>query len=152
IQAWLVEEHTVPVIAVSFAFDGGAAQDPPGKPGVANLLSGLLDEGAGPLDSLAFQTALDEHSIDFSFDASRDTFSGSLRTLSRNRDEAARLVGLALTAPRFDAEPVERIRSQIITGIRAGERDPGEIASRAMMEAVFGGHPYALPSEGTVES
>jgi zinc protease len=152
IEAWLVAEHTVPVIAVSFAFEGGAAQDPAGKAGVANLLSGLLDEGAGPLDSRAFQSALDEYSIGLSFDASRDTFSGSLRTLSAHRDEAVRLARLALTEPRFDQEPVERIRSQVITGIKAGERDPGEIASRAMMEAVFGGHPYAAPSEGTAES
>ena len=47
VEAWLVEEHTVPVIAVSFAFEGGSAQDPAGKAGVANMLSGLLDEGAG---------------------------------------------------------------------------------------------------------
>lgn len=152
IEAWLVAEHTVPVIAVSFAFDGGSAQDPDGKPGVANMLSGLLDEGAGDLDSRAFQTALDDYSIGLSFDSSRDSFSGSLRTLSAHRDEAVRLARLALTEPRFDPEPVERIRSQIITGIRASERDPGEIASRAMMEAVFGGHPYAAPSEGTPES
>ncbi|HET7718243.1 MAG TPA: pitrilysin family protein [Bauldia sp.] len=152
IEAWLVEEHTVPVIAVSFAFKGGSAQDPEGKAGVANMLSGLLDEGAGPLDSRAFQAALDAYSIGLSFDASRDTFSGSLRTLSEHRDEAVRLARLALTQPRFDAEPVERIRSQIITGIKASERDPGEIASRAMMEAVFGAHPYGVPSEGTVES
>lgn len=152
IEAWLVEEHTVPVIAVSFAFEGGSAQDPEGKAGVAHLLSGLLDEGAGPLDSRDFQTALDDYSIGLSFDASRDTFSGSLQTLSQYRDEAVRLTRLALTEPRFDAEPVERIRSQIITRIRADERDPGEIASRTMMEAVFGGHPYANPKEGTAES
>lgn len=152
VQAWLVEEHTVPVIAVSFAFEGGSAQDPAGKAGTANLLSGLLDEGAGDLDSEAFQTALDDASIDLSFDASRDVFSGSLRTLSENRDEAVRLTRLALTAPRFDAEPVERIRAQILTGIVADERDPGEIANREMMEAVFGTHPYADPNEGTIDS
>ncbi len=152
IRAWLVEEHTVPVIAVSFAFEGGSTQDPEGKAGVSNMLSGLLDEGAGTLDSRAFQSALDEYSIGLSFGSSRDVFSGTLRTLSENRDEAARLAGLALTAPRFDAEPVERIRSQIITGIKASERDPGEIASREMMEAVFGGHPYAAPNSGTAES
>lgn len=152
IEAWLVEEHTVPVIAVSFAFEGGSAQDPEGKAGVAHMLSGLLDEGAGPLDSRDFQSALDEYSIGLSFDASRDTFSGSLQTLSQYRDEAVRLARLALTEPRFDAEPVERIRSQIITRIKAGERDPGEVASRTMMEAVFGGHPYANPKEGTAES
>ena len=152
IEAWLVEEHSVPVVAVSFAFEGGATQDPQDKPGVAYMLSGLLDEGAGDLDSRAFQTALDDYSIGLSFNASRDVFSGSLRTLSDSRQEAVRLARLALTDPRFDTEPVERIRAQIITGIKAGERDPGEIASREMMEAVFGGHPYADPNEGTIDS
>jgi zinc protease len=151
IEAWLVEEHSVPVVAVSFAFEGGASQDPKDKSGVAYMLSGLLDEGAGDLDSRAFQTALDDYSIGLSFDASRDVFSGSLRTLSDNRQEAVRLARLALTEPRLDTEPVERIRAQIITGIKAGERDPGEIASREMMEAVFGGHPYADPNEGTID-
>jgi zinc protease len=152
IEAWLVEERTVPVIAVSFAFEGGSAQDPEGKPGVAYMLSGLLDEGAGDLDSRAFQTALEASSIGLSFDASRDVFSGSLRTLSTNLDEAVRLARLALNEPRLDDEPVERIRSQILTGIRSSERDPGEIASREMMTAVFGEHPYADPNEGTAES
>jgi zinc protease len=152
IEAWLVQEDTVPVIAMSFAFLGGAAQDPPDKPGVANLLSGLLDEGAGPLDSRAFQGALDEFSIGLSFNAARDNFSGTLRTLADYRGEATRLMRLALTEPRFDEEPLERIRAQVLTGIRANERDPGEIASRAMMAAVFAGHPYASPSEGTVDS
>ena len=152
VEAWLVEEHTVPMVAVSFAFEGGSSQDPDGKAGVANMLSGLLDEGAGDLDSLAFQTALDDASIDLSFDASRDTFSGSLRTLSDSRDEAIRLTRLALTEPRFDAEPVERIRGQITAKIRSDEGDPGDIASRAMMKAIFGAHPYASATEGTVDS
>jgi hypothetical protein len=90
IEAWLVEEDTVPLIAMSFAFVGGASQDPAQLPGVANMLSGLLDEGAGDLDSQAFQGALDEYSIELSFDADRDTFGGSLKTLVENRDEAGR--------------------------------------------------------------
>lgn len=152
IEAWLVEEDTVPLIAMSFAFVGGAAQDPAQRPGVANMLSGLLDEGAGDLDSTAFQAALDAHSIELSFDADRDTFRGSLRTLVESRDEAARLLRLALTAPRFDTEPVERIRAQIIAGILSDERDPDDVASEALAAAVFPDHPYGRPVEGTLES
>ncbi len=137
------------MIAVSFAFEGGSAQDPAGKAGVAYMLSGLLDEaGRGRLDSRAFQTApLDEYSIGLSFDASRDTFSGSLRTLSAiAATRPCASPAWLLTEPRFGrgagrAHPLaDHHRHQV-----AGERDPGEIASRAMMEAVFGGHPYAAP-------
>ena len=152
IEAWLVEEDTVPLIAMSFAFDGGGAQDPVDRPGVANMLSGLLDEGAGDLDSKAFQAALDEFSIVLSFNAGRDSFSGSLKTLVENRDEAARLLKLALTEPRFDAEPVERIRAQIVAGITREERDPDSVAGKALIEAIFQDHPYGRPLEGTLES
>jgi zinc protease len=152
IEAWLVQEDTVPLIAMSFAFAGGAAQDPKDRPGVANLLSGLLDEGAGELDSQAFQAALDEFSIELSFDADRDNFSGSLATLVENRDEAVRLLRLALTEPRFDPEPVERIRAQIVAGIRSDERDPDSVAVEALIKAAFPDHPYGRPREGTIET
>jgi zinc protease len=152
IEAWLVQEDTVPLIAMSFAFAGGAAQDPKDRPGVANLLSGLLDEGAGELDSQAFQAALDEFSIELSFDADRDNFSGSLATLVENRDEAVRLLRLALTEPRFDPEPVERIRAQIVARIRSDERDPDTVAVEALIKAAFPDHPYGRPREGTIET
>ena len=152
ITAWLVEDESIPLISMSFAFEGGAAQDPADKPGVANMLSGLLDEGAGDLDSQAFQARLDELSIAMSFDASRDTFDGSLTTLSANRDEAARLLKLALTGPRFDAEPVERVRSQIAGSIKRGQGNPDQLAAQAMREATYPGHSYGRPVEGTPAS
>lgn len=152
IEAWLVQEDAIPLIAMSFAFHGGASQDPSDKPGVANLLTGLLDEGAGPLDSEAFQIALDDYSIDLSFSAGRDTFRGSIKTLTENSDQAVRLLKLALTEPRFDEEPVERIRAQIMAGIKATERDPDEVASTALMAALFPDHPYGRSSDGTIES
>src|SRR5690606_109083 len=96
IEAWLVSEDTLPMVTMSFAFTGGTVQDPADKPGVANMLSGLLDEGAGELDSQAFQGALSDSSIEIRSDASRDAFYGSFRALNVNRDEAVRLLRLAL--------------------------------------------------------
>jgi zinc protease len=152
IEAWLVEEDAVPVVAVSFAFVGGAAQDPADKPGVANMVSGLLDEGAGDLDSATFQSKLDEYSIELSFDAGPDAFYGRFRTLAENREEAAKLVKLALGAPRFDSEPVERIRAQIFASLRNDDRDPESVADRTLMETAFPGHPYGRPTDGTEQS
>lgn len=152
ITAWLVEDKTVPLVAMSFAFEGGAAQDPADRPGVANMLTGLLDEGAGDIDSAAFQARVEDLSVDLSFDAGRDAIFGSLRTLTENRAEAVRLLRLALTEPRFDAEPVDRIRAQLIAGIRRSERSPGDIASKLQMKANFPNHPYGRPVQGTADS
>ena len=84
IEAWLVEDYAVPLIALEFAFKGGAAQDPIGKSGAATLLASLLDEGAGPYDSEGFHRALDEDAIEISFSAGRDNLSGRLQSLARN--------------------------------------------------------------------
>jgi zinc protease len=152
ITAWLVEDYTVPIVALRFAFAGGVSQDPPGKEGIVNLMTGLFDEGAGDLDSDAFQTRLDDAGAEMSFRASRDNVYGSMRMLADQRSEALELMRLAVTAPRFDQAPIDRIRSQIAAGIRAQERDPEVEAGRRWLAALYGDHPYARPDEGTAQS
>jgi len=152
IEAWLVEDYAVPIVAVNFAFAGGTSQDPADRPGVANMLTGLLDEGAGDLDSKAFQAKLDELSIGLSFDAGRDEFFGTLKTLAENKDEAFSLLASAVQSPRFDAEPVERIRAQITVSINEAKKDPESVASATIRATAYPGHPYGQPPEGTIES
>ncbi len=153
IHALLVEDYTNPLIAMRFAFKGaGSTQDAAGKEGTANLLSGLLDEGAGDIDSAAFQSKLDELGVSLSFDSSYDNFSGNFRTIVENEDAAFDLLRLAVNEPRFDEEPVERIRGQLLAGIVANEQDPGTLAAKAFRSTVFPNHPYSRPSEGTVDT
>ena len=152
IEAWLVEEHSIPIVAVEIAFRGGGSLDPRGKEGLANLLSGLLDEGAGDRDSQSFQMRLEELAIRLGFQSYRDTFWASMKTLSENRDEAFALLGLALGAPRFDADAVERVRTQVLSGLKRDAEDPGEIAGRTFLATAFPYHPYGRPARGTAES
>jgi zinc protease len=152
IEAWLVEDHTLPIIAMQFGFPGGAAQDPSGKEGTAYFVSGMMDEGAGDIKSEKFQERIEELAIDFSFEASRDAFTGGLKTLSKNKDEAFRLMRLALTQPRMDQDAVDRVREQITSSIKMDLEDPEKIASAAWFKRVFDGHPYANPLKGTQDS
>ena len=152
LEAWLVRDHTNPIIAVRFAFRGGAALDPAGKEGLAEMVSSLLDEGAGELDSQAFQRRLEDLAVRLRFDAGRDTFAGRLRTLSENRDAAFELLRLAVTAPRFDDEPVARIRSQMLARLERQSEDPDVIASRTLSRTLFPDHPYGRPVNGTPRS
>ncbi len=152
IEAWLVREPAVPLIAVDFAFAGGAVQDPAGKAGTANLVASALDDGAGDLDSKAFHDRLERKAVELNFRAERDFIRGAMRTLSENRDEAFDLLRLSLTAPRFDAADVEIDRAQIMSLIRRATTSPGDIANRRWWEAAFQGHPYGRPVNGTLES
>ena len=152
IEAWLVEDHTLPIIATQFGFPGGATQDPAGKEGTAYFVSGMMDEGAGDIKSEQFQERLESLAIDFSFEASRDAFTGGMKTLTKNKDEAFRLLRLALTQPRMDEDAVERVREQISTSIKMDDEDPEKISSNAWFKLVFDGHPYANPLKGTIDS
>ena len=152
IEAWLVQDATVPLVAMQFAFRGGSAQDPADKPGVAQLMADNLDEGAGDLDSHAYHERLERRAIQMNFTVTRDHIRGSLRMLKDNRDEAFDLLHLALTAPRFDAEPLERVRAQTMSILRRESVTPGSIASKRFFEAGFPNHPYAHAPRGTLES
>ena len=153
ITAWLVEDHSVPVIAMEFAFKGaGAAQNLPEKQGLAQLLSNTMDEGAGEIDSQTFQKELRDRSISLSFRSGRDDFGGSVKTLSKNAPRAFELLELALTQPRFDPDPVARMKKANQSRIRSSLSDPDWMAARLMNDVAFAGHPYALNSGGTLSS
>jgi zinc protease len=152
IEAWLVHEPAVPLVVVSFAFQGGATQDPDDKAGTANLMTSLLDEGAGQYDSKAFQERLDRKAVHLDFRAARDYIHGSLRTLSENKDEAFDDLRLALTAPRFDAEDVELNRAQILSGLRRQLKSPTDLAALRWWQTAYPGHPYGQALGGTLES
>jgi zinc protease len=152
IEAWLVQSDANPLIAMRFAFRGGASQDPPGKEGLAYFISAMMDEGAGELDSVAFQEREQALAMRMDFDASRDVMLGNVQTLSANRDQVFDLVRLALTKPRFDQDAVERVRAQILAGLKFDENDPSTVASLAWDRLAFHNHPYGRPIKGTMAS
>lgn len=151
ITAWLVEDHTLPIIALQFAFlDSGAALENADKQGLVRLLSNTMDEGAGDMTSSEFQKALLDQSISLSFGAGRDSFSGSVKTLTQHKDEAFRLMSLALSSPRFDKDPVDRMKAANLSRLRSSLTDPEWMAARVMNDRAFAGHPYALNAGGTI--
>jgi zinc protease len=152
IEIWLVQEPTVPLIAMDFAFRGGTSQDPADKAGLASLVAGLIDEGSGNLDSRAFHERAESKAIEISFSATRDLFSGSLRTLIENKDEAFELMRTSLTSPHFDPADIERIRGESLALLRRETTSPNEIASNSWWATAFAGHPYAHPARGTLDS
>ena len=81
IEAWLVEEHGIPILSLRAVFRDGSVLDPQGLEGRVNMASGLLDEGAGPYDSQAFQGRLEDLAIHLRFRAGLDSFSVNLKTL-----------------------------------------------------------------------
>ena len=152
ITAWLVEEPAIPFVALEIRFRGGATLDAPGKEGAVNLMAGLLEEGTGDLDSQGFAAARDALAASFRFGASRETVSVSARFLSENRDAAVDLLRRALVEPAFAPADVERVRGQVLSGLRRAAQDPDALAGLAFDRVAFGDHVYARPTDGTADS
>lgn len=152
IDAWLVEENSLPFVAVEIAFRGGTSLDEEGKRGAINLMTGLLEEGAGGRDAREFTRASEALATSFSFSSGPEELTISARFLTENFDESVALLRDAVQEPRFDEADIERVRAQVLSSLSFATQDPNELASKAFAEMAYGRHPYGTPEEGTPES
>ena len=152
IKAWLVEEHSIPFTALEIRFQGGSSLDAPGKRGAINLMTALIEEGAGDLDSQGFAKAREALAAEFTFDVYDDALSVSAKFLTENRGESVALLRSALTETRFDQDAIDRVRAQVVSIIQSDEKDPERMAGRGFDRLAYGEHPYASSRNGTLES
>lgn len=152
INAWLVEEHSIPFVALELRFRGGTSLDAPDKRGAVNLMTGLLEEGTGEMDARAFARAARDIAAEFRYRAGDDAVSVSARFLTETRDTAVDLLRASITEPSLAPDAIERVREQVIAGLKSDLKDPDSIARNAFSRLVFGDHPYGSPEEGTIES
>ena len=152
IEAWLVEEHSLPFVAVEIAFVGGTSLDVEGKRGAVNLMTGLLEEGSGDLDARGFARAKEALATSFGFSANSEQLTISARFLTENFDASVALLRDAIQKPRFDDGDIERVRAQVLSGLAFDAKDPNEIAAKTFASMAYGEHPYGTVDTGTPES
>ena len=149
---WLVEEPSIPIVSLEISFAGGARLDPEGLAGLANLMSGLIEEGSGDLDAVGFSKARDDLSARFGYSAGRDSMDISARMLVETLEPSVALLATTLAAPRFDPDSLERVRAQILSIIAESETEADAVAAEAWYAGAFPEHPYGRSTDGTVES
>ena len=152
INTWLVEDHSIPFVALELRFRGGASLDAPGKRGATNLMVALLEEGAGDMDARAFARASESLATSFGYDVSDDAVSISARFLTENRDQAVALLRESLVNPRFDQTAIDRVRAQVVSIIQSDGKEPRALAGKAFRGLVYGDHPYGSSLNGTLDS
>ncbi|MBA2490143.1 MAG: insulinase family protein [Gammaproteobacteria bacterium] len=143
----------LPIIDMRVVLDAGSARDGE-QPGVAGMTATLLNEGSDELDADAIAVRFEEVGAEYAGDAGLDQASVSLRSLSDANlfEPAFDTFMRALTNPSFPPDAVERIRNQILVGLREEAQSPDAIASRAFYRAVYGTHPFASAVSGTERS
>lgn len=152
IKAWFVEERNLPIISMSFAFEGGSANVPTSQEGVALFATELLLEGSGELSAHDFKEKLEELGIQLSISADLDYVRGSMRTIVDHKEDAFKLLKASLLKPRLEDKSIELVRSRLITYIRNLQKDPSYIVTQKMKGELFKDHPYGRPQDGTLQT
>ncbi|WP_292311037.1 insulinase family protein, partial [Marivivens sp.] len=152
ISVWLVEEHSIPFVALEVNFVGGTALDEAGKRGATNLMMALIEEGSGDMTAQEFQAAREALAATYEFDSYDDGVTISAKFLTENRDQAVALLAQAINQPRFDQDAIDRVRGQVLSNIASSAKNPNRIAGEAFYSAAFGDHPYGSDDSGTVET
>lgn len=152
ITAWLVEDHSIPFVALELRFRGGASLEAPDKRGSIYMMTGLLEEGAGDLDAQAYARRLEELAASFGFESDDDSVGISAQFLTENRDDVVALLSDTLHAPRFDQDALDRVRTQVLSGLQSDAKNPNRIAGEAFSAMAYGDHPYGSNYKGTLDS
>lgn len=152
IKAWLVQDNSIPFMALELRFRGGASLDAPGKRGAIHLMTGLLEEGTGDLDSRGFARAVEEIAADFDYDVGDDAVRVSAKFLTEYRKESVALLRGSIVAPNFGQVDIDRVREQVLTSLRSDAVDPNTIARRTWDALAYGAHPYGSNYEGSIDS
>ncbi|MES2984256.1 MAG: pitrilysin family protein [Pseudomonadota bacterium] len=153
VKAWYAENDTVPVVDMVLSFEGaGNASDPEGKGGRAAFAAAMLTEGAGTLDSVAFQRALDEKAITLEVEADDDRLRIHIYCLREHAKRAGELLALALSKPMLEKADQARVQSQMVSLLSQLEEQPNYQVARLLNSRGFKGHPYANAPFGDAAS
>ena len=152
IEALLIESHEVGLISMRISFKGGALQDPADKPGVAYFVGYMFNEGAGDFSPTELMRRRTRIGSSFSGSALGERIHINFSAPSVQRDEAFRLLKLAIASPRFDAEPMERARRGALASLEQERLDPGSVTMSRLSELLFGQTRYAIPVKGTPDA
>ena len=149
----VVENRKQPIIAVSLSFTAGAVTEPAAKAGLAGMVAGLLNKGAGARNAEQFADAIEGVGGGFAASAGDDFLQLYVNTLSRNAPLAFELLADAAIRPAFPAQEVELLRTQTLSGLQLEKSQPAAIAGRTFRQALYGAHPYGRSAtEATVKA
>lgn len=152
-----VSSNALPIVDIDLRFNAGSARDTSIRRegfGIASMTSTMLSQGSKSLDEDAFTQAVETLGINLNSRAYKDMFIVSLRSLSDDNHliPAIDLMTQMLTEPSFDKQILARNKARLLVGLQQQKQDPSSLASLAFNQALYGDHPYAHPSSGTLES
>ncbi len=139
-------------VVISGYIQCGSMFDPREKLGLARFTSMALMRGSERRDFQQTYDALESVGASLGFNSSVHHTSFGGRCLSEDLSLMLEILSDSLRKPVFPEDQVERLRTQLMTGLAIRAQDTEEMASLTFDEILFANHPYGLPEDGYVET
>ena len=152
LQVVTVAHHEQPAVTMRMLVRVGAAQDPDGKGGLAELLAKLLDQGTTTRGAEQIADQIDSIGGAMGTGSGTDLTFVNAVVMKDSFTLAMDLVGDVIRNPAFAPEEIERQREQAVSSLRVSDEDPAYVASVVFDRLVYGFHPYGRPGSGTRDS
>lgn len=145
----VMEDHRLPRVSVGVMAKRGAGIVDPSRAGAASLMSEVMKRGAGDLDALALARSVEDMGASLSVGSGWDSTMVGVSGLSRDLDALMDILADATLRPRFDPSEVAKAQSEQLAAIEQAVDDPGTLVAWHAARALYGDHPYGVPSVGT---
>jgi zinc protease len=152
LEVLVIEHHELPVVAFRLVFMTGAAYDPKGQAGLANLTADLLRKGTKSRSATEISEAIDFVGGSLSTGADRDATFVTCKVLKKYFDTGLELLADVVLNPTFAEEEIDRLKSQTVSSLIQQKDDPNVVVRWEFDRQLFGEHPFANPLSGTVKS
>jgi zinc protease len=147
----VLEDHRLPRIELGVVVRRGAGLIAPEQAGLAEFTAELMERGAGERDALELAAVVDNLGASLRASAGWDSMAAGVSGLSRDLDALFEVLTDVVRRPRFDADEAERVRAEQLAGLEKAKDSPHVLAMRSFQAALYPGHRYGLPIEGSPE-
>jgi zinc protease len=141
-----------PSVTISGHIDTGSIFENDDKLGLADFVSTMLMRGSQIHSSHEIYDQVEAVGASLGLSAGIHTTGFSGRCLAEDLPMLLDLLAEVVMIPAFPPEQVERLRSQLLTGLAMRAQDTGDMASLTFDEIVFANHPYSRPQDGYPET
>ncbi len=140
----VVEDTRLPLISYRLAFRVGGAFDPPGIPGLTDLLAGLLPEGTESRTSREIADEVARMGASLSAGATSDYTIVGASALTQFNDPILDLIAEVILEPSFPENEVALAKQNTKESLRQQRAQPSFLASEMVARVMFGDHPYSI--------
>ncbi len=148
----VVERPGLPLLAAQLVIRSGAEVDPPNLAGAASMTGALLTKGTETMSAPEIASAIESLGGSIDSGTGWDSSAASLVVMSTEADAALKILADVVRHPVFKQEEIDRLKSQLLDGLRVALQQPGSLARFAAARVLFGAGAYGHAANGTLET